>query len=350
MIKSLISTFVLSVIVCILAKPVRAQDISTDPGAYMNAIGGAETNMNKAYMTYISASAHSSRKRKVEKMREQAVNSIANCQNIISSLPDYKGDNSLRQSSLTYIQLCYKIFDQDYAHIVNMEDIAERSYDEMQAFLLLEEATNDSLKVGNERIDKAGKTFAAKYGVNIVNEKSELSEKMAATGRLNKYHDKVFLMFFKCNWEDNQLTEAVNQKNVTKIEQVRNALTKYATEGLAVLDTLHGFENDLALANACKQALTFYKNEAETQIPQVSDYFLKAEEFDKLKAAMDAKPQNERTQQDVDAYNKAVKDMNAAVNIFNQTNNELNNGRAAANNGWTNTERQFTDAHTPYYN
>jgi len=41
--------------------------------------------------------------------------------------------------------------------------------------------------------------------------------------------------------------------------------------------------------------------------------------------------------------------MNAAVNTFNQTNTDLNNGRNDVNNYWTNTEKQFLDTHTPYY-
>jgi hypothetical protein len=344
-------TYVFLVLLCICTaiKPAKAQDITADPGAYMTAFNTAETDMNKAYMAYISASAHSSRKRKIDKMRDQAINSIIICQNTITDLPPYKGDNSLRQSNLTYVQLCYKIFNDDYAHIVNMEEISERSYDAMQAYLLLQEATNDTLEVGNQRITNAGNTFAAKYGVRIVSEKSELADKMQAAGNLGKYRDKVYLLFFKCNWEDSQLTEAINQKNVTKIEQVRSALDKFAIEGLAVLDTLHAYENDPALADACKQALTFYKQEAETGMPMVTDFFLKEENFTKLKAAMDAKSANERTQQDVDTFNKAVSDMNAGVNAYNQANNELNSGRANVNNNWTETERQFADKHTPYY-
>lgn len=327
----------------------KAQDITVNPGAYMTAISNAEVNMNKAYMAYISASAHSSRKRKIEKMREQAVNSIITCQNTITDLPAFKNDNSLRQSSLTFVQLCYKIFNEDYAHIVNMEEISEKSYDAMQAFLLLQEATNDSLKVGNERIHQAGNTFAGKYDVSLISEKSELAEKMQAAGNMSKYRDKIYLLFFKCNWEDGQLTEAVNQKNVTKIEQVRSALDKFAIEGLAVLDTLHAYENDPALADACKQALAFYKQEAETGIPTVTDFFLKEENFTKLKTAMDAKPPNQRTQQDVDTFNKAVGDMNAGVNTYNQSNNQLNSGRTAMLNNWMETEKQFVDKHTPYY-
>jgi len=334
---------------CIITKPAKAQDITTNPGAYMDAIGTAETNMNKAYMAYVSASAHSSRKKKIEKMREQAVNAILTCQGTINYLPAFNGDNSLRQSSLTYVQLCYKIFNDDYAHIVNMEDIAERSFDEMQAYLLLQEATSDSLKVGNDRMTKAVNSFAAKHNVNLISQKSELAEKMDATGRLSKYRDKVYLLFFKCNWEDNQLVEAGNQKNITKIEQARTALDKYAIEGLAVLDTLRAFENDASLASACKQALNFYKNEAENQVAQVTDFFLKQDNFAKLKTAMEAKPANQRTQQDGDTFNAAVRDINAAVNAYNQTNAAMNNGRSAVIQAWGDTERQFTDTHTPYY-
>jgi hypothetical protein len=335
--------------VCATIKPAIAQDITTNAGTYMTAISNAETNMNKAYMAYISASAHSDRKRKIEKMRDQAVNSIINCQNTITAFPPYNNDNSFRQSALSYVELCYKIFNDDYAHIVNMQDIAEQSYDEMEAYLKLQEATNDTLKVANQRINQAGITFAAKYNVTLTTQKSELADKMQAADNMSTYRDKVYLLFFKCNWEDNQFTDAVNQKNVTKIEQVRSALDKFAIEGLAVLDTLHSYQNDPALVNACKQALTFYKQEAEKGIPVVTDFFLKEENFNKLKTAMDAKAANDRTQQDVDTFNKAVNDMNDGVNTYNQTNNDLNSGRTAANQNWTDAETQFTDKHTPYY-
>ena len=186
------------------------------------------------------------------------------CQNTINNLAPYKGDNSLRQSSIDYVQLCYKVFNEDYAHIVNMEDIAERSYDEMQAYLLLQQATNDTLEMAISRMKKPNRPFATKYGVTLVDQKTELGDKMEQTDRMGKYRDKVYLLFYKCNWEDGQMIEALNQKNVTKVEQDRSALDKYAIEGLAVLDTMKSFDNDGSLVNACHQALTFYKTEAET--------------------------------------------------------------------------------------
>lgn len=323
-----------------------AQD---NPAAYMDTLGNAQLEMSKSYMAYISAAAHSKRKRKIETLRLETVDNIVNCQNTIKSLSPYKGDNTLRQACLDYVQLCYKIFDDDYAHIVNMEEIAEQSYDEMQAYLLLQQATDDTLEMAISRMHNAEQAFAQKYNVNLVDEKTDLGEKMKQTDRLGKYRDKVYLLFYKCNWEDGQLIEALNQNNATKAEQDRSALDKYAIEGLAVLDTLKPFDNDASLAIACRQALVFYKNEAETQIPTLTDFFLKEESFNKLKAALDAKADKDRTQQDIDNYNKAVTDLNNSVTVFNQINNDLNGGRNKADATWDVTEKNFLDAHTPYY-
>lgn len=323
-----------------------AQD---DAGSYMSQMGNAETAMNKSYMTYISAAAHSSRKRKIEKLRGQAVESIVTCQSAIGYMPGYNGDNTLKQNALQYVQLCYKVFNDDYAHIVNMEDIAERSYDEMQAYLLLQQATDDTLETAVKRMNLAQRAFAKKYNVTLVDEQTELGDKMMQTGKMNKYHNKVYLLFYKCNWEDSQLSEAVNQKNVTKIEQVRNALLKYANDGLKVLDTLSAFDGDNSLAGACKDALQFYKDEATNQVPGIRDFYMKEENFEKLKTAMDAKSQDQRTQADVDNYNKAVNDINDAVNTYNQANRDVNSNRTNIINSWNDTEKSFIDKHTPYY-
>ena len=67
--KTILPAFlVVMLTVCFSVNIAGAQDITADPGAYMTAINNAETNMNKAYMTYISAAAHSTRKKKGRKV------------------------------------------------------------------------------------------------------------------------------------------------------------------------------------------------------------------------------------------------------------------------------------------
>jgi hypothetical protein len=136
--------FLALIILTSIAKNSYAQDLP-NPGDYITAISNAQTEMNQKYMAYMSASAHVRRARKIDKMRQQALESIENCRFKTVDLPIYKGDNSLRQSSIDYIKFCYNVFNDDYAKILNLEDIAEQSFDEMQAFLLLQEKTNEKI-------------------------------------------------------------------------------------------------------------------------------------------------------------------------------------------------------------
>jgi hypothetical protein len=332
----------------VLCSTAMAQS-ADDPGKYLSAIYSPQQEMNKTYMSYVSAMAHSKRAKKIEKLRQQTLAGIEKCRYSTIEVPLYKGDNSLRKSSLDYIQLCYKVFNEDYAHIVNMDEIAEQSFDEMQAYLLLQEKTEEKLKEAEDRMARAVDSFAIRYNVTLVaGKKDELSEKMQKAGLLNRYHNKVFLLFFKCNWQDGQLTAATNKKKLNDVEQSRNALAAYATEGLAVLDTLKPFDGDVSLAQACRKTLTFYKKMAE-DAAQLGDFLLKEEEFAKIKKAFDSKPAKDRTKEDVDSYNKGVSLVNAASNNFNQVNANINNGRNQVIEQWGVTEKNFLDAHMPYY-
>jgi hypothetical protein len=340
---STITLLSLALLPCLLF----AQDFNS-PSDYMDAIYKAQNAMDKTYMAYMSAVAHSGRAKKIEKMRQQTIESISTCKFNIIDLPKYKGDNSLRQSGIDYTDMCYKIFNEDYAHIVNMEDIAEQSFDEMEAYLLLQEKTNEKIKENSDKMNQAVKDFAAKYNVTLINVEDPLGEKLTEAAKLNRYHDQVYLVFFKCNWEDQQMIDALNKKNLTNVEQARNALISYSNDGLATLDTMKDFEGDHSLVNACKTSLKIYKSIAENDIPQLTDFYLKQENFDKMKQAFDAKGES-HTKAEVDAYNKAVKDLNASINSYNSTNTKSNNSRDQAVNAWNETEKTFLDAHMPYY-
>ena len=331
----------------LLGNILHAQDMD-NPGTYMGAVNKARGDMDTKYMQYVSAAAHGRRARKVEKLRQEVLDNITQSRYKTTDLPYYKGDNSLRQAAIDYIAMCYIIFSEDYKKIVNMEELAEQSVDEMQAYLLLQDKVNEKLNQAWTNLDKASNDFAAKYHVNLTRDESPLGTKMDAANKLGKYTNSVFLIFFKCNWEDNQMVKAMNNKKVNDMEQARNALSGYAAQGLKDLDTVKPFEGDPAMVTACRRALQFYQQAADKDIPKLTDFYVKEEEFEKLKRTMDGKGSS-RTQDDVNAYNKAVNDYNASVKTFNQTNQKVNNGRAQIVNDWNDTEKKFNDEHMPHY-
>ena len=332
----------------IIFKPVSAQDLS-NPGTYMTAISNAQSEMDQKYMAYVSAAAHSKRARKIDKMRQQALESIDNSRMKTIDIPIYKGDNSLRQSSIDYMKMCYSVFNEDYARIINLEEIAEQSFDEMEAYILLQEKTNAKLKEASMKMQDANKNFAAKYNVKLIEGSDELGDKLKESGELIHYTNQVYLLFFKCNWQDGEITKAISAGKMTEAEQGRSALLRYATEGIASLEGLKSFKNDPSLANTCKRVLEFYKRTAEKSIPKQTDFFLKQENFEKMKKSFEGKSAKDRTKQDVDTFNAAVKDVNQATGEYNALVQTINKDRSDAINNWNEAERRFKDDHTPYY-
>jgi hypothetical protein len=320
----------------------------TNPGGYMTAISNARGDMDTKYMQYVSYAAHGRRARKVEKLRQEVLDKITDSRYKTTDLPLYKGDNSLRQASITYIQVTYNVFAEDYKKIVNIEELAEQSVDEMQVYLLLQDKINETLNKAFTDLNKAMEDFAAKYNVTLNKETSPLGSKLETAGLLDKHINTVYIAFFKCNWEDNQMVKAMNDKKLNDMEQARNALSSYAVEGLKGLDTVKPFEGDASLIAACRKALKFYQQTADKDVPKLTDFYVKQEEFDKIKKNFDSKGSG-RTKDDVDAYNKAVNDLNTSVKSFNQTNNQVNAGRTQAVNDWTSTEKSFADQHMPHY-
>ncbi len=323
-----------------------AQDYD-NPLTYMQAITKQQENISKKYMAYTSASAHGKREKKVEKLRNSLINEIDEARMNVFSLPTFKGDKAYRDSAVSFMKFYYSVMNEDYTKIVNMEEIAEQSYDEMEAYLLLQEKVDQKFDEANKRLQVAEKEFAGKNKINLVEGKSELGEKMKEAGAVSKYYHQVYLVFFKPYIQEKNLMEAIQKNNLTGIEQSKSAMLKYAQEGLVKLAAMKGYNGDLTLVGTCKNLLNFYIKEAEkTSI--INDFLLSKERFETIKKEMDKKG-NSRTKEDVDAYNKAVAVMNKSSNDYNSTNQMLNEQRSETLNNWNKGVKSFFDEFTPKY-
>lgn len=92
--------------------------------------------------------------------------------------------------------------------------------------------------------------------------------------------------------------------------------------------------------------MQYYKAEA-AKGPAITDYFLKEEDFNKIKKQFESRSGGKRTQQEVDQYNKAVNEINAVLNKFNATMAELNKQGKAALNDWNKTYSKYMDEYKP---
>jgi hypothetical protein len=322
-----------------------AQDFK-NPVEYLEYIGKKNEELSIKYLSYLSAVSHGKSARKVDKRRTEVVNSINETRQYIQIMPPFNGDRSLRDSSVKYLRILHIVFNEDYHKIVNMEEIAEQSYDAMEAYMLAQDKAQEKLQAASAQQNEAQKKFAAANNINLVDNTSELEQKMKTASTLMNHYDDVYLVFFKPYKQEAYLLEALGKNNIVAIEQNIGSLSKFAEEGLEKLKTIKSPNGDASIIAACRAQLLFYKQEAK-DAAAFTDFFLKQEEFNKLKKEFDAKPSSKRTQADIDKYNKGIEDINKASDSYNKVNDTLNKQRNAALNDWNKAVKKFLDNYMP---
>src|SRR4051812_46665711 len=115
-----------ALIACTFSQRSSAQDFQ-DIGQYLDYIHKANEKVTTTYLSYLSAMGHGKRARKVEKRRAEVVKILFDTRFNIMGMPPFKGDKSYRDTTVSFLKLLYNVFNEDYAKIVNMEDIAEQS-------------------------------------------------------------------------------------------------------------------------------------------------------------------------------------------------------------------------------
>lgn len=331
---------------CIIPGRSIAQPTFDSPVAYLDYINQKNEDLTVKYMVYLSAVSHGKSARKVEKRRFDVLNSINLVKIDIVSMPSWQGDKGFRDTTVAYLKILNTVFNEDYGKIVNMEEIAEQSYDAMEAYMMAQQKAYEKLNEAADKQRDSEKSFAAKNNIKLLESTSEIGNKSKTANAVLSHCNDMYLIFFKPYKQEAYMIEAMNKKDLVALQQNINSLQKFAEDGLEKLKTAKGYEGDGSLINTCRNMMNFYKSEA-VRASTLSDYYLKEENFNKIKKQFDSKPSGKRTQQDIDQFNQAVKDINAALKSFNDTNNDLNKERSKALDSWNKTYNDYLDDHMP---
>jgi hypothetical protein len=315
---------------------------------HMDYFSAKNEELSKNYMSYMSEVAHGERARKMEKRRMELINYLKETIREASKVKPYKNDVSLRNAYIECWNVLVSIFNEDYSKIVNMEEVAEQSYDEMEAYLLAQDKAGERLEEAQEKATVAYNAFAASNSITLTEGKtSKLSKKLKKVSAVNSYHKVLFLIHFKAQVQETHAIAAFNTGDINALEQRRESLLKYTNEGLEKLATLEPYEQDGSLINAMRKMLEFYKEEATTAFPIFSEFLMKKEEFEKIKKSYDAKGSG-NTKDDVSSYNKVITDLNKLVVSYNTVSKNTNSKRNDLAKNWEITKKNFMDAHVPY--
>lgn len=346
--KSITTKIIVAALTCMMSavSTMNAQDESTAVG-YMDVISKEFKNIQQNTWEYTSSVAHGKSARKVEKRRKEVITANREAISKVKRMKPFNGSTAFRDSALSFLNTNFAVLNEDYAKLMDMEEVAEQSYDLMEAYMTAREKANEKLHASGDMIEAEYSTFAKANNINLIESKDKLSKNVEIANQVYKHYNQVYLVFFKSYKQEAYMLVAMEKSDVNGIEQNKNALTKTAEEGLKKLETVELYKNDPSIVKACKQLLDFYKEETEKKMADVSNFYVSKENFEKIKTAFDAKPQKERKKEDVDSYNKAVNDYNAASNKYNAVNAELNAKRNQLIDNYNKACASFTDKHVP---
>jgi hypothetical protein len=314
---------------------------------HMNELSAAFSDLKNDTWKYLRTITKGRSARQSEKKRSQLLDQYKSQISVVKSVKPYEGDASLKDATLKYLNLSYSVIKEDYDKIVDMEAVAEESYDAMEAYLLANKRANEKLSDASDELKEAEKAFAEKNNITLTEgEKDRKSQKIEEAGKMLNYYNKVYLIFFKVYKQEVYALAAQEAQDITAFEQNVNALSMEADEALAKLDTLSAYEGDKDLIAAAKEAIKFYKDEAENGFPKITDFYIKKDNFEKANEIMESKKKKDRTQEDIDKFNKAVNEYNEAVASFNETNEALNKKRSEMLDEWNNSVESFYKAHS----
>ena len=339
--------FIISTVLClIISSQVSAQKEALD---YLNKINTELDAIMNDTWDYVSAASHGKNARKVENRRKDLLKTTLQAKSRVEKMTTYNESSVLRDSVVSYLQLSYDVLNKDFEKIVDMEEVAEQSYDLMEAYLLAKELADKKLDDAGSMIEAQHRVFAANNNITLIDNPDEISKKLKIASEVHKYYNEIFLIYFKSFKQEAYVIEALNKGDINAMEQNKNALITTSNEGLELIKNIKSYKGDNSVVTACKQLLTFYQNEATKNLPILIDFYMKKEKLDKIKAAFDALSQSQKTKEEVDKYNNASKEFNDSVNSFNTLNAELNNDRTKFNNQWNDNVAKFLDKHTPKY-
>lgn len=316
---------------------------------YLTYIEKEQGLISKSTWKYTTAVAHSKSARRIDNTRKQLVKSIEAAQKKISALKDgYKGDVEYRNQVLQFLDICKININEEYGKLIDMQEVAEQSYDAMEAYLLMRDLVNEKIDSENEKVQNGFKSFALKYNINITNGgSSELGEKIRISNEVFDYHTALYLIFFKVNFTDGNLYKAIENKDLSAIQQNANTLVQYADEGLEKLKTIKPYKGDSSILTTTKKTMDFYKKEAQQFVPKVVDFLMFNDKFENAKKTLEAKTAKDRSKEEIDNYNAMVKQVNKEIDTYNKVGTANFNEKNNIITEWNNVGDNFISSHVP---
>lgn len=344
--RDLNASIVLLFMVLISSSFLKAQTAS--PALlYMQEMSTISMELKDETWQYLKAVTKGKGARKVEKKRMALIKEVSIRKSEVSAKKSFTEDGAYKNAVKDYLQMHYTVLKEDFDKILNMEDIAEQSYDLMEAYILAKELANKKLDDAFEMLTEAQAKFAAENNITLVEgEMDKKSEKINKASNALGYYNDAYLIFFKSYKQEAYILDAFQRADVNAMEQNISSMVSFNEEGLQKINVLDNYNGDAGLKVAAKQVFSYFDEEAKIHYPSMVNFFVAKDNFEKAQKLMDTKKKSKRTKEDIESYNESVANFNKEVKKYNETSELTNKGRAKILDYWNKEVDKFFDRHT----
>lgn len=336
------TTFTWLVALLLISNTIFAQQDLKSPSGYLQTLGNEFKAIQSATWDYTKSAANNKSARKINKRRLELVQQIDASLKNVSKLPAFNGKTYLKDSILSFLRIQKIVINEDYAKIMDLEDVAESSYDAMEAYFKAREIASQKVEKSSENVNNTYTAFAKENEVTIIEgDQDKITKQLQIADEVYGYYNPIYLIFFKSYKQEAYLLDALNKGDIAALEQNKSSLATISNECLAKLKTLKSFRGtDNSLLNAAIEIIKFHKMESETKFAKIIEFQAKNEAFNKSKKAFEAN--KNKTNEDINAYNKQIEEFNKILNEYNALNNELYKTRSGLINDWNKSSQNFT--------
>ena len=313
---------------------------------YLEFVGKEQEAVTKDMWKYTKAVAHSRSDRAIGNKRSILIKSIGSAIEKIEKAQSYQGEEYKNQV-LEYMRLNESLLKEDYEKIIDLKEVAEQSYDLMEAYMMAQELADQKMEEAYEAYQLNFRTYAAAHNIRVNDDETDLGKKMKISSEVFNHYNELFLVHFKVSINEVYLMNALEKNDVNAIQQNANALGQSAREGLEQLTSVELYKNDKSLVEATKKAFEFYIDEAENKIPKFTEFLVMNNDFETIKNTLEKTSEKNRTKEMVDTYNQKVKEINKAVVAYNKTNDQLNRDRQNTITNLNTVNDNFLSKHIP---
>lgn len=335
----------LTLIVCVSFSLAGFSQTFSNPVDYLNFLNKESLSVSKDMWEYTRSIARTKGAKKIEARRKEVLLQISASRKTVQAKTPYKGSNALKDAFTSYLKLNYDILNDDYSKIVDMEAVAEQSYDAMEAYMLIQAQVNEKMKQSGDDLHKAIEAYANEHNITLTEDNSRLSQKLERANKAFDYYQPIYLIFFKAYVQEATFLAALNTKDLAGAEQARTAMIAAAEEGISKLQTMGNYDDDMSIRMACIDILNFLINEGKADLPKLLEFTTTQENFNKMTESMSKKKKSDITKEENEKYNALVKDYNAGVKTFNALITKTNNERSKNLNIWNNKVSDFLAKH-----